>query len=222
MPSTKQSVVSQEKAKETLSNLLAAFEYLESAEPKLTFDGFKTLIVVALTSWDDGRPRLPDVTNVATVLEKSPSSGSRLVGNLSDPDGLALVESRPGLSGSRSEALALTTRGSELLSAFLGTLTGGSIEEIAVQNFGDFIAWKGGSKGDGNQSEIFLKLLGYDKSSLTMIVGPESDAMSNEIREWCSEYLSNNPEITAHDGSAAIKFAKISDAVYFKLRWCRR
>ncbi|MGH1591379.1 hypothetical protein ACRBEV_27195 [Methylobacterium phyllosphaerae] len=215
--------LSQQRAKETLSNLLAAFEHLDYAAPGLTLDGLKALIAVALTSLDEGQTRLPDVSKVSRDLNKSLQSASRLIGIIADPKGLALVEGRSGLSGTRSDALALTPQGNKLLSTFLETLTGCEMEQLNVQNFEEFAARKNEMIA-ANQSEpnIYLKINRYDKATITMDVSPKSEALSEAIQDWCAKNLSGMPTIASEGESVRFRFAKISDAVYFKVHWCWR
>ncbi|MGE7157567.1 hypothetical protein ACQKJ1_28120 [Methylorubrum rhodesianum] len=223
MASSKAKQLSQKEAKETLSNLLAAFEQLEVSVPGLTYDGFKTLLTIALSSWTENRSRLPDVTKVAKDLEKSLSSGSRLVGLISDPGNLSLVEARSGLSGSRSDALVLTPRGNTILSDFVETLTGREIGHLAVQNFDSFLEQKTyNTHNEQAGDSIYLKLISYDKTDLSMHVAPKDDALSETISDWCRSNLSAMPAISSAKDDALFKFSKVSDAVYFRLHWCWR
>ncbi|TXN43621.1 hypothetical protein [Methylobacterium sp. WL7] len=215
-----QNVMTQEIAKETLSDLLAAFKYLEASAPDLTFEGFKALLVIAHASWDKDRLRLADVTKIAKVLDKSPSRGSRIIGALSDPKGLALVEARSGLSGTRSESLILTGRGKDIVSSFLKVLTKRQIEELPFQDFEGLQAARESARESNRSSELYLKQSDYDKDTLTLKVGPKSDVMSGEVQEWCRDNLGSPPKMTPIGDQVSVSFAKVSDAVYFKLRWC--
>jgi hypothetical protein len=220
MPPANQNVMPQEAAKDTLSRLLLAFKYLESTVPDLTLDSFKAFLVIALASWDKGSLRLPDVTKVSKVLDKSLSRGSRVVGTLSDPEGLALVESRSGLSGTRAESLVLTERGKDLISTFLEVLTKQHIDEIQVQSFEGLQDARNAAKEQKTDQHIYLKQTHYDKSTLTIIVGPKSDVMSEMIQKWCRDNLSEMPTMAPRGDQVSVSFATVSDAVYFKLRWC--
>lgn len=213
-------VLTHEEARRTLSGLLSAFKYLEAAEPDITVEGLKALLVVALTSWGKGGVRLPDVTKISKVLDKSPSRASRITGALSDPEGLALIEARSGLSGTRSESLVITEHGKELVSSFLEVLTGRQIEDLPFQNFEDLQAAKRSADKSSCKKEAYLKQIEFDKDTLTLKVGPKSDVMSDEVREWCRDNLSATPKMTPNTDQVDVSFAKVSDAVYFKLRWC--
>lgn len=213
-------VLTHEEARRTLSGLLSAFKYLEAAEPDITVEGFKALLVVALTSWGKAGMRLPDVTKISKVLDKSPSRASRITGALSDPEGLALVEARSGLSGTRSESLVITKHGKELVSSFLEVLTGRQVEDLPFQNFEDLQAAKKSADKTSCKKEAYLKQSEYDKDTLTLKVGARSDVMSDEVQQWCSDNLSTPPTMTPDADQVYVSFAKVSDAVYFKLRWC--
>ena len=213
-------VLTHEEARRTLSDLLSAFRYLEAAEPDITIEGFKALLVVALTSWDKNGMRLPDVTKISKVLDKSPSRASRIIGALSDPKGLALVEARSGLSGTRSESLVVTEHGKELVSSFLEVLTGRQIEELPFQNFEDLQNAKKSANKSNRKMDGYLKQSEYNKDTLTLKIGPRSDVMSDEVKDWCRNNLSKLPTMTADADQVYVSFAKVSDAVYFKLRWC--
>ena len=220
MPQQKSNALTHEEARKTLSGLLSAFKYLEAAEPDITVEGFKALLVVALTSWGKDGMRLPDVTKISKVLDKSPSRASRLTGALSDPEGLALVEARSGLSGTRSESLIITDHGKALVSSFLEVLTGRQIEELPFQNFEGLQDAKNSAKNSNRKKEIYLKQSGYDKETLALKVGPKSDVMSDEVRDWCLDNLSAPPTMVPNADEVYVSFAKVSDAVYFKLHWC--
>ena len=220
MPQKNPNVLTHEEAKKTLSDLLSAFRYLEVAAPDITVEGFKAFLVVALTSWGKDGIRLPDVTKISKVLDKSPSRASRITGALSDPDGLALVEARSGLSGTRSESLVITENGKELVSSFLEVLTGRQIENLPFQSFEGFKAAKNFANNSDGKKEGYLKQSGYNKDTLTLKVGPKSDVLSDEVRDWCSYNLSAPPTMTSNADQVDVSFAKVSDAVYFKLRWC--
>ncbi|BAU88683.1 putative phosphoenolpyruvate phosphomutase [Methylorubrum populi] len=220
MTQEKPNVLTQEEAKKTLSDLLSAFRFLEAAAPDITVEGFKALLVVALTSWGNDLVRLPDVTKVSKVLDKSPSRASRLAGALSDPEGLALVEARSGLSGTRSESLIITDHGKALVSSFLEVLTDRRIEELPFQNFEGLQGAKNSARSSKKEKEIYLKQSEYDKETLTLKVGPKSDVFSDEVRNWCLDNLSAPPMMVPDAEEVLISFAKVSDAVYFKLQWC--
>ncbi|MFF8801428.1 MULTISPECIES: hypothetical protein [unclassified Methylobacterium] len=213
-------VLTHEEARRTLSDLLSALRHLEAAEPDITIEGFKALLVVALTSWGKDGMRLPDVTKISKVLDKSPSRASRIIGALSDPEGLALVEARSGLSGTRSESLIVTEHGKELVSSFLEVLTGRQIEELPFRNFEDLQNAKKSSNNSNRKIEGYLKQSEFDKDTLTLKIGPKSDVMSDEVQDWCRNNLSKQPTMTADADQVYVSFAKVSDAVYFKLRWC--
>lgn len=220
MTQEKPNVLTQEEAKKTLSDLLSAFRFLEAAAPNITVEGFKALLVVALTSWGNDRVRLPDVTKVSKVLDKSPSRASRLAGALSDPEGLALVEARSGLSGTRSESLIITDHGKALVSSFLEVLTDRQIEELPFQNFEGLQDAKNSARNSKKEKEIYLKQSEYNKETLTLKVGPKSDVFSDEVRNWCLDNLSEPPMMVPDAEEVYVSFAKVSDAVYFKLHWC--
>lgn len=220
MPQKKPNTLTQEEARKSLNDLLSAFRYLEAAAPDITVEGFKALLVVAIASWGNDCVRLPDVTKVSKVLDKSPSRASRLVGALSDPEGLALVEARSGLSGTRSESLMITDHGKTLVSSFLEVMTGRQLEELPFQNFEGLQAAKNSANNSSRKKEVYLKQSEYHKETLTLKVGPKSDVMSDEVRNWCLNNLSAPPAMVPNADEVYVSFAKVSDAVYFKIHWC--
>src|SRR4051812_8465790 len=97
-----------------LASILAMLFDLQRREPDLTIEGLKALLVVALATSDDGQMRPPSVTKIARELDKTISSGSRLVSSLSEARMPPLMQGKLGVSGDRSEALLLTAEGRKL------------------------------------------------------------------------------------------------------------
>ena len=199
---------------QTLAGLFGALMELHRRDPDMTLDGLKATLAVAVATADPKQMRLPSVGKVAEELHKSASRASRLLAGLSGPDGY--IASQRGIQGDRTDALVLTDRGRELVAALLSALTGKAITDFRPQTFENYVK----ARWIDQAQDTRLRQVAWDDGTLTLVVTPKEAVESKEIQEWMSEQLSQKPEPEETEKGVALRFATISDAVYFKLRWC--
>jgi hypothetical protein len=76
------------------------------------------------------------------------------------------------------------------------------------------------ARWEQGQTTAKLRQVSWDEPSLTLIVTPVSEFNSGEVQDWMGEFLSEETKFKIFKDDISIKFTDITDAVYFKLRWC--
>lgn len=196
----------------TLRKALAMFAEA-SKEPKLTLAQVHALLYVASETRVDSRiDRLPTVSDIARATGFSASGASRLMSSLLK-DGLVLND-RGGM-GSRSEAFVLSPLGTERVARLLEVLSGVPVSDLGVYSFITFAHARYAPKGVSGK----LNIVRASDDYRTLVVTPNDDVLSEEVRVWCEESLSAAPEFRVGRAGVSVEFKTQTDAVNFKMRW---
>jgi hypothetical protein len=175
------------------------------------------LIWIAGVTMQKDNPRVPNISDIQQVLGlKTLSGASRLLANLADTEGPALVMSDRGVRGARSEAYFLTAKGRELVGRVVSVLTDGAVTEIDAYALSTFAQAR---FVDGIESKSLCKT-DEDDEGLTLKVTVPDEATLVEMKSWTQEFLQGAARVTVENRCVTITFSDLADAVYFKLRWC--
>jgi DNA-binding MarR family transcriptional regulator len=202
-----------------LSGVFSMLSTVRAQEPRISVAEIQAVIAVAMSTLPT-RTNLAAVREIADKLQMSPSGASRVLANLSDPEGLALLTSYRGVQGRRAEAYVLTEKGRSFVAEMVAAMT-----NTPKAEFGQFEAHTIESYAEDrwiNKLETAkLRKVNWNEDALTLVVAPCEAIHSEEVQEWISDFLSPSTTIKkAGDGAASIQFETITDAVYFTLRWC--
>ena len=201
--------------KKTALALASVFQVLEVLNRYDVTDTSAQALIIAATRTLDEHPRPVTPSEVAKALSMTVSAVARLLAKLADEDGAALLTSDRAIPGSRAEAYVLTKKGRVFAAALLSAFEGHSVELPVTHTLKTF----------AKQLDTFaaptLRKVKWDDESLTLIVSPAEAFLSDEIQEWVNEFLSEPPTVQGLTKEGVpLKFANITDAVYFTLRWC--
>ena len=201
---------------QALSGLFAALQIIRKREPRITVAEIQAAVQVALQTMDLESTNLPAVSDVARALDMSTSGASRVLSGLAQEEGPALVTSNRGRHGTRSEAFVMTDKGREVITSMLTALTRQSAEDFQAHTFKTYAQ----ARYIDETETTKLRAVRWDESTLTLVAAPAEEAQSEEIEQWYGLHLSAPPKLTPVEDGAALQFAKVADAVYFRMRWC--
>ncbi len=205
---------SQKQASRWLSRQIAVLQMLN--REGISLPAAVAFLLIAGETMQLENPRLPNVSDLKDELRmKTVSGASRVLANLADPSGPALIANDRGIRGTRSEAFFLTPKGHELVETILATLSEGEVESFKAYTLPTFAQ----ARFVEGMNSTTLRQVSWDEDTLTLILTPATQ-VSNEIKEWAREFLSRYPDFHIDGENAVIKFNTVADAVYFKLRWC--
>lgn len=186
-------------------------------EHDITIAGGKVLLEVHVRTMDIDRPHVPSPSELAESLGMSVSSVSRMMQRLAEPDGPGLLQSDRAIPGSRAEAYVLTPRGRTFIGQLLEVmLLDRSVDQIEAHSLGSYAR----ARWEQGLTSPKLQQVSWDEGALTLVVQPREAAQSDEVQARMNEFLSPKTKFKAVSKGIALTFTTITDAVYFKLRWC--
>jgi DNA-binding MarR family transcriptional regulator len=182
----------------------------------LTIASGKVLLEVYVRTADLLRPHTPSPSEVADSLDMSVSGVSRLMQKLADQDGPGFLQSDRAIPGSRAEAYVLSPKGQDFVGSLMTLMMDRPVGNIETHSLGTYAR----ARWEQGLTSARLRQISWDEPSLTLVVTPASEFNSEGVQEWMSEFVSENTKSKNVKENASIKFVSLTDAVYFKLRWC--
>ncbi len=114
---------------------------------------------------------------------KTLSGASRVLANLADASGPALIASDRGVRGARSEAFFLTQRGRDLIQKIFVILSEGEVESFEAYTLPTFAQAR---FVEGMESTT-LRQLSWDEATLTLILTPDIHAI-DKVKIWQTNF----------------------------------
>jgi hypothetical protein len=135
---------------------------------------------------------------------------------LAEEGGPGLLQSDRSIPGSRAEAYVLTSKGKDFVASIFSALTDLPLDPIEAHTLGSYAR----ARWEEGLTSAKLRQVEWDEGTLTLVVTPGEAAMSREVQEWTSENMSGPPSFVSKGKEVAVRFPSMTDAIYFKLRWC--
>jgi DNA-binding MarR family transcriptional regulator len=205
---------SKKKLGQASARLFQIFDLLQQRD--LTIASGKVLLDIYVRTADLARPHVPSPTEVAASLGMSVSAVSRLMQKLADQGGPKFLQNERVIPGSRAEAYVLTPMGQDFVRSMLTVMMDIPVQSLETHNLGSYAQ----ARMEQRLTNVRLRQVSWDEPSLTLVVTPGSEFNSEEVQEWMTEFVSEKTNSKIVRKNATIKFVSLTDAVYFKLRWC--
>ena len=197
-----------------VSQMIAANETLEDAGLGFT-EGSALLMICGLTM-HPSNPMLPNVTDMATALRKTPSGASRVLSGLIKS---GYIQSDREIRGARSGAFSLTSKGKAFIRRLLvdGAYVDLEYDDLELYSVESYAK----AKYIDRVNNSYFNILQYLEDSHTIFIRPLASFILREMEDWCKSNLDRTVEFFHQGDLYQIKFYSKVDLIFFQLKWAK-